>query len=180
VTLKIAQEPGDSADAVALLRARDEENFKLYSPEERFAVPLDKHVDGRLLFFVAREDSRPVGCGALQRHEDYSEMKSVFLLPSARGRRLGQEIIRTLEDAARGLGYEEVRLETGIRSPWAMKTYERAGYQRCERFGDYPVVETSIYMSKRLPPLQDGQTDVAIAPLADTTERNQTNEGAQP
>jgi putative acetyltransferase len=151
MTLTIAQEPADSTDALALLQARDEENFKLYPPEARFAIPADKHVGEAILFFVARENGTPVGCGALQRHHGYGEMKSVFLLPSARGKRLGQEIIRALEDAARRLGYAEVRLETGVRSPWAIKTYERAGYSRCARFGDYPEAPLSVYMMKRLP-----------------------------
>ncbi|MGH6922912.1 MAG: GNAT family N-acetyltransferase [Propylenella sp.] len=151
MTLTIAQEPADSADARALLKARDEENFRLYPPEARFAIPADAHVSEGVLFFIARENGVPIGCGALKRYERYAEMKSVFLLPPARGRRLGQEIIRALEQAARELGYDDIRLETGRLSPWAIKTYERAGYSRCSRFGDYPVDSPlSVYMMKRL------------------------------
>ena len=150
MALIVAAEPADCADARALLRARDEENFKLYTPEERFAVLADEHVSDNLIFFVARDGGVPIGCGALQKHEGYCELKSVFLLPKARGKRLGQEIVRALEVAARELGYDLVRLETGIRSPWAIRTYERAGYHRCERFGDYPVAPTSVYMAKHL------------------------------
>lgn len=149
MTLTITQEPGDSVDALALLRARDDENFKIYPPEARFGIAADKHADEGVLFFVARENRAPIGCGALQQYEGYAEMKSVFVLQSARGRRLGQEIIRALEDAARSLGYEEVRLETGIRSPWAIRTYERAGYSVCPRFGAYPEAPLSVYMMKR-------------------------------
>jgi putative acetyltransferase len=156
MTVTIAQEPADSPDARALLEARDEENFKLYPPEARFAIPADAHAEKGVLFFVARDDGAPIGCGALERHDGYAEMKSVFLLKSARGRRLGLEIIRALEEAARDLGYEEVRLETGNRSPWAIKTYERAGYSTCERFGDYPVGPTSVYMMKRFSAGADG------------------------
>ena len=162
MTLTIEREPADTEEAILLLQARDEENFDLYAPEERFAVPLDAHVDDNLIFYVAREEGRPIGCGALQRHDAYCEMKSVFLLPEARGRRLGQAIIAALEEAARGLGYKEVRLETGIRSPGAIRTYERAGYNRCERFGDYPVAETSVYMMKQLP--FDGASGLTAAP----------------
>ena len=162
MTLTIEREPADTEDAILLLQARDEENFDLYAPEERFAVPLDKHIDGNLIFYVARENGRPIGCGALQRHDLYCEMKSVFLLPETRGKRLGLKIIAALEEAARALGYKEVRLETGIRSPWAIRTYERAGYDRCERFGDYPVAETSVYMMKQLP--FDGASGLTAVP----------------
>jgi putative acetyltransferase len=178
MTVTIAQEPADSANATALLRARDEENFELYPPEERFAIPLHAHVSKEVLFFVMREGGTPIGCGALQRHDGYGEMKSVFLLPLARGRRLGQEIIRALEEAARAQGHGEVRLETGIRSPWAIRTYERAGYGRCERFGDYPVSPSSVYMMKRLTPRADLTETVATRET--TNETRQTIEGEQP
>jgi putative acetyltransferase len=161
MTLTIAQEPADSADALSLLRARDEENFKIYPPEARFGIAADKHADKKVLFFIARENGTPVGCGALTRNDGYGEMKSVFLLPTARGRRLGQKIVRALEEAAQALGYAEVRLETGIRSPWAIKTYERAGYSRCARFGDYPDAPFSVYMLKRLVPTKETLTAAA-------------------
>ena len=151
MTLTIAQEPADSIDALALLAARDEENFKLYPPEARFGIPAGEHATRKVDFFVARENGVAVGCGALERHEGHGEMKSVFLLKSARGRRLGQQIIRALEDKARNIGYDEVRLETGILSPWAIKSYERAGYSHCGRFGDYPDAPLSVFMMKRLP-----------------------------
>lgn len=151
MTVTITQEPADSPDARALLKARDEENFQIYPPEARFGIPADKHVDKGVLFFILREDGSAIGCGALERHDGYAEMKSVFLAREARGRRLGQTIIRALEDAARELGYHEVKLETGIRSPWAIRSYERAGYSTCSRFGDYPEAPLSVYMTKRIP-----------------------------
>ena len=176
MTLTILQEPGDSADALALLRARDEENFKIYPPEARFGIAADRHAADGVLFLMARKAGVPIGCGALERYEGYGEMKSVFLLPSARGRRLGQAIIRALEEAARELGYDEVRLETGIRSPWAIKTYERAGYAKCERFGDYPEeAPLSVFMRKRLSPARP-----AIAAKSAVIHEHETTEGEQP
>jgi putative acetyltransferase len=177
MTLAIAQEPADSADARALLAARDAENFKRYPPEARFAIPADAHVGEAIVFLVARDNGAAIGCGAFERHEGYGEMKSVFLLPSARGRRLGQEIVRALEQAARGLGYDEMRLETGIRSPWAIKTYERAGYRRCARFGDYPEALLSVFMMKRLP--ADGPA-VRAARQANAFETGEMIQGEQP
>jgi len=61
-----------------------------------------------------------------------------------------QSLIAALETLARERGFSELKLETGIYSPAAIKTYDRAGYARCERFGDYPFASTSFYMAKTL------------------------------
>jgi putative acetyltransferase len=174
MTFTIAQEAGDSADALALLRARDEENFELYPPEARFGIAADRHAEDGVVFLIMRENGVSIGCGALQPHDGYAEMKSVFLLPQARGRRLGHRIIEALERAARDLGYDDVRLETGKRSPWALKTYERAGYSICGRFGDYPEeAPLSVFMSKRL-------AERMFATPGNNVETVHTIEGEQP
>jgi putative acetyltransferase len=148
--LTIELECADTPEAAALLSARDVESDALYPPEEQFRIPAGEHSRGDVLFFMLREHGAAIGCGALQLHDEYAEMKSVYLTPAARGRGLGLAIVRRLETAARELGYSEVRLETGTRSPWAVKTYERAGYQHCRRFGAYPENESSVFMMKRL------------------------------
>jgi putative acetyltransferase len=147
----VRPEPANSPDAIVLLRARDAETDALYPPEAQFGIPIEKHVRDDVHFFLVREAGAAIGCGALECHDGYAEMKSVYLMPKARGRRLGQQIILALEDFARELGYEEVRLETGNRSPWAVKTYERAGYDICARFGAYSQNAYSVFMRKRLP-----------------------------
>ena len=58
--------------------------------------------------------------------------------------------VAALENLARDHGFSELKLETGVYSPAAIRTYERAGYARCERFGDYPFAPTSVYMTKNL------------------------------
>ncbi len=57
MTLTIEQEPANSVDARVLLQARDEENFGLYPPEARFAIPADKH-DADGILFVGRTEPR--------------------------------------------------------------------------------------------------------------------------
>jgi putative acetyltransferase len=152
VSLSIAREAADTPEATALLTARDAESDALYPPEVQFRIPISEHVSDDVLFFMLREDGVAIGCGALARYDGYGEMKSVYLTPSARGRRLALVIIEALEDVAASLGYDEVRLETGNLSPWAVKTYERAGYSHCGRFGDYPENDSSVFMLKRLRP----------------------------
>jgi putative acetyltransferase len=151
MSIALTQERADSAEAVALLEARDASDRDLYPPETQFRIPVQGHARDDVLFFVLREDGVAIGCGALKLCGGYAEMKSVFIVQQARGRRLGQAIVRRLEEAARELGYEEIRLETGNLSPWAIRTYERAGYSACPRFGDYPENPHSVFMAKRLP-----------------------------
>jgi putative acetyltransferase len=150
MTLTFAREPADTPEAVALLTARDAESHALYPPEANFSIPVDAHADDAVLFFILRENGVAIGCGALELHDGYAELKSVYLVWAARGRRLGQEITRRLEEIAETLGVGVLKLETGNRSPWAVKTYERAGYHHCARFGAYPENAYSVYMAKHL------------------------------
>jgi len=148
--LIIARESAGSLEAVALLQGRDAEVSALYTPEQSFRIPIEKHVRDDVVFLMAREDGIPIGCGALQLHSGYGELKSMYVIPEARGKRLAQALVAALENLARERGFSEVKLETGIYSLAAIRTYERAGYARCERFGDYPFAPTSIYMTKNL------------------------------
>ena len=150
MALIIARESAGSPEAVALLQGRDAELSALYTPEQSFRIPIEKHVREDVIFLMARENGIAIGCGALQLHSGYGELKSMYVLPAARGKRLAQTLIAALENLARERGLSELKLETGIYSPAAIRTYERAGYARCERFGDYPFAPTSVYMTKNL------------------------------
>ena len=150
MTLTIEREPADTPEAVALLRARDAESNALYPPHSQFHIPIHAHADENIIFVVAREGGEPVGCGALQVHPGYAELKSIYLVPAARGRQLGERIVEKLERISRDLGRFDLKLETGVRSPAAIRTYERLGYTRCGRFGDYPDEPLSVFMEKRL------------------------------
>jgi len=99
---------------------------------------------------MARANGISIGCGALQLHSGYGELKSMYVVPAARGKRLAQALVAALENLARERGFSELKLETGIYSHAAIRTYQRAGYALCERFGDYPFAPTSVFMTKTL------------------------------
>ncbi|HEX3486340.1 MAG TPA: GNAT family N-acetyltransferase [Micropepsaceae bacterium] len=122
----------------------------LYPPENRFSIPIDGHGDDNIIFLIARDAGSAIGCGALTLYPGYGELKSIYVRPEARGRRLAAEIVLVLEGMARKAGLEELKLETGIRSPAAIRTYERLGYRQCGRFGNYPEAPLSIFMEKRI------------------------------
>ena len=72
----------------------------------RYAPP-----DGRLL--IAWAHLRPIGCIALRKLlDDICEMKRLFLRPDARGLGIGNQLIETLIDEARSVGYKKMRLDT--------------------------------------------------------------------
>ena len=113
-------------------------------------VPSDVEGAGAA-FVVARLDGQPVGCGAIRPHEPgVAEVKRMYVEPAARGLGVGRRILRELESVAGALGYVVVRLETGVKQPAAVALYERAGYQRIERYGIYAEDPLSICMEKRL------------------------------
>jgi putative acetyltransferase len=102
-------------------------------------------------FVVAYDDGRAVACGGLARYgEREGEIRRMYVAPEARGRGLGKGVLAALEDAARALGYEALRLETGDLQPEAIGLYERAGYGRIPCYGPYVDDPHSICFGKQL------------------------------
>jgi putative acetyltransferase len=89
--------------------------------------------------------------------ESFGEVKRMFVRGDARGRGVARALLSRIESEARNNGLELLRLETGDRQFDAIRLYERAGFQRCEVFGDYAAlapqaIATSIFLEKRLTP----------------------------
>jgi amino-acid N-acetyltransferase len=60
-------------------------------------------------FWVAEENGRIVGCGALHvMWEDLAEIRTVAVDPASRGRKIGHQIVTRLIDQARELGVARV------------------------------------------------------------------------
>jgi amino-acid N-acetyltransferase len=60
-------------------------------------------------FWVADEDGRVVGCGALHvMWEDLAEIRTVAVEPTARGRGIGHALVERLVETARSLGVARV------------------------------------------------------------------------
>ena len=62
----------------------------------------------------------------------------MYVVPDARGRGLARRLLAAIEDAARELGYERVRLDTGASQPHARALYESAGYHEVPDYNDNP------------------------------------------
>jgi GNAT superfamily N-acetyltransferase len=72
------------------------------------------------------------------------------LVPAARGRGLGRQILAALEEKARKLGYELVRLETGNLQPEAIALYTSSGFRPIPRYGPYVDDDRSVCFEKCL------------------------------
>jgi DNA-binding MarR family transcriptional regulator/GNAT superfamily N-acetyltransferase len=91
------------------------------------------------LFLVARLDGHPVGCGALKvKNPRTGEIKRMWVDPSARGLGVGRRILEGLEEQARKLGLNVLRLETNRTLKEAQALYRRCGYQEVPAFNDEP------------------------------------------
>jgi GNAT superfamily N-acetyltransferase len=98
---------------------------------------------------VAYLGDQPVGCGGVKRLDDSSaELKRIYLASAARGLGLGRRILEQLEQHARELGYERLRLDTGDLQPEALGLFRSSGY---EQIPDYNGnVWATYWMEKRL------------------------------
>ena len=72
----------------------------------------------------------------------------MYVVPDARGRGLGKELLDALEALARDLGYGAARLDTGGRQPAARRMYERAGYAPVPDYNENPYA--AFWGEKRL------------------------------
>ena len=100
-------------------------------------------------FVVLTEDGRPVAGGGVKRLDDRTcEIKRMYVVPDARGRGVGRELLAALESLARDLGYAVARLDTGAKQPGAQRMYERAGYAEIPDYNRNP--DAAFWGEKRL------------------------------
>lgn len=95
--------------------------------------------DGR--FLVGFDEAGiPICCGGVKGlSPGVCEIKRMYVVPHARRSGRGRELLEALEDAARELGYEVARLDTGPRQAHAERMYRDAGYAPIANFNRNPV-----------------------------------------
>jgi N-acetylglutamate synthase-like GNAT family acetyltransferase len=101
----------------------------LYTPEEiqSWATPKQPESYEESIrdkeFFVVEEGEAIVAFGVL--NPNTSEVEAVYVAPSAGRRGIGLKLLQTLEERARALGLEELRLNASLN---AVPFYKSAGY----------------------------------------------------
>lgn len=126
-----------------------------YPSEQRHGLSLDAIFQPHIQFFVAHRDGSAVGCGGVALFADFAEVKRMYVRPAARGKGVAEALLNHIEDAARTAGLERLCLETGDRQIAALRVYARAGFSRCEAFGEYAAmppehVAASVFFEKYL------------------------------
>jgi putative acetyltransferase len=155
VSLTIAVETPLSDDVRALVAALNAWALEQTPREFTHHMTVEQMAEPDTTVFIARNDAgAAIGMGALKRHGDgLGEVKRMFTRPEARGVGLAGRIVAEIEALARQEGLQRLALETGAVASFASawRVYERAGFQRCGAFLDYPADSPhNIYYEKLL------------------------------
>ncbi len=138
--------PLERDPARSLAEAMREEMAVLYdglaldAPDMPKAGPAELGPPAGIFLVGYDENDAPVCCGGVKGLDQGTcEIKRMYVVPEARRSGRARELLRALEDAARALGYESARLDTGPRQPHAERFYRAAGYAPIENFNGNPV-----------------------------------------
>jgi GNAT superfamily N-acetyltransferase len=141
VTVRVRRTTGDDPEAIALVAAMVTEVGRMYEPglSRSPTTPADFSPPGGGFLLLLSEDGRVLAGGGVKRLDERAcEIKRMYVVPEARGRGLGRELLATLEELARDMGYAVVRLDTGPKQPAAQGMYERAGYMAVPDYNGNP------------------------------------------
>ena len=102
-------------------------------------------------FLVIAEDGVPVACGGLRTLDaetGIGEVKRMYVAPAARRRGHARRLLGALEDCARELGHERIRLDTNAAQPEALELYAACGYAEIADYNGSPTA--THWFEKRL------------------------------
>ena len=74
----------------------------------------------------------------------------MYVLPSYRGKQLGEKILSELENWTKELGLSKCILFMGVNQPEAMKLYLRNNFSVIENYGKLKDIPDSICLAKTL------------------------------
>jgi GNAT superfamily N-acetyltransferase len=153
--LTIVRAPISSPDAIGLIAGLDRELQELYPDSDSSHSDLTQAEvgTGQGVFLIAWRAGEPVGCGAMCRlGHAMGEIRRMYVLPSARGTRVGRHMLAALERHACHLGIRRLILVTGIRQPVAIRMYEQSGFTRTPAPPESAAYPVRVHMAKELMP----------------------------
>jgi putative acetyltransferase len=149
--LVISQEDLAQPDVVEPLRHGEAFSAGLYPKESNHHLPLEALRRTEVRFFVARDgEGKALATGAMVLHDNWAEIKRMWVEEAARGRGIARQILNALMAEAGGAGIEMLRLETGVANHAALALYGKAGFKRRQPFADYPNDPLSVFMERPL------------------------------
>jgi GNAT superfamily N-acetyltransferase len=103
---------------------------------------------GRLL--IAGPPGASFGCAALRRLDSRTgEIKRMYVQPAHRSEGWGRRLAEAIIDAARTVGYRELKLDTLKRLLAARALYAELGFVECDPYYVNPIADV-VYMTLRL------------------------------
>ena len=150
--MTVTVEPCDPRDpaAVALLEQSHALMTEMFPAESCHFLSIASLCTDDISFFAGTVDGVIMGCGAIARRSDYTEVKSMFVDPSARGKKVAQHILEHLITLSGDEGFTQMYLETGVGLDAAHALYQKYGFDFCPPFGDYVEDPLSLCMHKIL------------------------------
>jgi len=105
--------------------------------------------DGRL--FLATQNNQIAGCVALRKidagktGDGIAEMKRLYVRPQFRGKGVGRRLTEAVIEAARGIGYRRIRLDTlPGKMDQAIAMYHSLGFKNIEPYYKNPVPDAAF------------------------------------
>lgn len=135
--------PAGASPAADLIEAMVAEMAELYGvridgADMPSATP-DDFEPPKGVYLVGLVDGEPLAGGGVKTiGPALGEIKRMYVAPAARRHGVARRLLEALEDAARELGHERVRLDTGPRQPHAVALYTAAGYREIGNYNDNP------------------------------------------
>ena len=117
------------------------------------AVDASSAMSSSIRYFAALDSAELLGCvGYKALSADRAELKTMHVLPAARGRGVGEALVLRLMQIARDDGVDQLFLETGRSEGFAAsrRLYRRLGFDACEPFGAYATDPFSFCMTRRI------------------------------
>jgi putative acetyltransferase len=151
VSVAIKRADPQAKKFLSLHAAREEYLGKLYPAESNHRLDLEAMCQPQMTFFGIYFDDTAVGCGGFWAHENYAEIKSMWIEPAFRGRGYSKMLMARIEEEAARVGLGLLRLETGIYQPEALALYRGVGYIERGAYGAYGPDHLSVFMEKLLP-----------------------------
>ena len=124
--------------------------------EKEMADFPEPYASPRGCLYVAMHKHRPVGCVALRDLGDgICEMKRLYVKPDCRGKNIGRLLAESIIQAARGLGFDRMRLDTIPSMKQAIVLYKILGFKEIAPYRFNPVegatfFELNLKKTKRL------------------------------
>ncbi|MCX5197044.1 GNAT family N-acetyltransferase [Streptomyces sp. NBC_00249] len=147
----VTEEPFTTPDATVLRRAYYAEVAGRYWERSVTEAEIDEGMlddtpdrlaPPRGRFVVGRRDGVPLACGGVRLLDPVTaELTRVYVDPRSRGTGGGAALLAALEEAARGLGAERVRLDTRSDLVEARALYARHGYREIPAYNSGPYAE---------------------------------------